>query len=625
MANTYYVATNGSNDNPGTLEQPFASINDATNKVQPGDKVYVRGGTYNLNREVWIGNSGTADQRIVFESYPGETAILDGSNLGAFYIVGIVGQYIDFKGFEVRNSQGFGISVWKGKHIQILDNVVHGSFQGAIRAGSDDDMTATRDIVISGNTVYNNGLVNKARNTAGPAIVASHVASNVTMTNNYIYENYAEGIDFIVTDGGLASGNVLHDNYGANLYLDNASNIKVEKNFIYTTNNTNHYRDGHPATGIQAANEPYGISNPLNNIEISNNIVAGGQWGFYYGTYGNGGGMKNFTIVNNTFYGATESLIEILDDPGHSKNVISKNIFYQTGDELPSDITAKPTELGFSNNLWYPGGDSLGAAGGLGDIIGVDPLFVNAGGSLPSDYALKAGSPALAAGIGSLPFNLDGGATPVGGGTNPPIPIDTGVPTPPEPVNQDIVLQVSTAAGDIVELLDLRGLNINGNGQAVKVVFSEVTSEAKFNNSVGFYVVQNEQGTVIDPLSGQAINPGDSGYAEAALRQRVPGLDIHRNTQSLLTPINGGVLLAPYIIADGTVDQFLAENPGNLPNSGNRPGKGLYAYFAYQGANPDKVDHVRLLGNNQFGFEDRWSGGDNDFNDMVFNLNAQLA
>jgi len=480
-------------------------------------------------------------------------------------------------------------------------------------------MRSTQDIVISGNTVYNNGLVNQARNTAGPAIVASAVASNVTITNNHIYNNYAEGIDFIATDIGLASGNVLHDNYGANLYLDNASNIKVEKNFIYTTNNTNHYRDGHPATGIQAANEPYGISNPLNNIEISNNIVAGGQWGFYYGTYGNGGGMKNFTIVNNTFYGATESLIEILDDPGHSKNVISKNIFYKTGDELLSDITAKPTELGFSNNLWYPGGDSLGAAGGLGDIIGADPRFVKAGGLLPSDYALKAGSPALAAGIGSLPFNLNGGTTPVGGGTNPPIPIDTGVPTPPKPENKDIVLQVNTAAGDTVELLDLRGLNINGNGQAVKVVFSEVTSEAMFDNSVGFYIVQNEQGTVIDPLSGQAINPGDSGYAEAALRQRVPGLDLHRNTQSLLTPMNGGVLLAPYIIGDGTVDQFLAENPGNLP------GEGLHAYFAYQGANPDKADHVRMLGNNQFGFEDRWDGGDKDFNDMIFNLNAQLA
>lgn len=621
MANTYYVATNGSNDNPGTLEQPFGSLAYAAAKLKPGDTLSVRGGTYYLDETLLLANSGTLDQRVVVESYPGEIAILDGNNLTANNdTINIVGKYIDFKGFEVRNSPRFGIGVWRSKHIRILDNVVHGSYDGAIRAASVDDLTSTEDIVISGNTVYNNGLV-KAQNPNSnwPAIVASQGASNVTIINNYVYNNYGEGIDFVLTNGGLASGNVLHDNYSVNLYLDNASNIKLENNFIYTTNNTTFYRDGQPASGIHAANEPYGISNPLNNIEILNNIVVGSRWGFYNGTYGNGGGMKNFTIVNNTFYGGTSSLLWIEEDPGHSNNVISKNIFYQTNDKPLTIIPSNLAQFAFSNNLWYSG--TAGSAEVSGDI-NADPLFVNAGGLLPNDYALRAGSPALAAGIGSLRFNLDDGTTPVGGGSNEPLPIDTGVPTAPEPVNKDIVLQVNTAAGDTVELFNLRGFNINGNGQddsAVKVVFSEVTSEATFDNSVGFYVVQNEQGTVIDPLSGQAINPGDPGYAEAALRQRVFGLDLHRNTDSLVTQLNGDVLLAPYIIADGTVEEFLAENPGN------QPGEGLYAYFAYQGANPDKADHVRLLGNNQFGFEDLWDGGDNDFNDIVFKVNAELA
>ncbi|HEY9599504.1 MAG TPA: DUF4114 domain-containing protein [Cyanophyceae cyanobacterium] len=44
------------------------------------------------------------------------------------------------------------------------------------------------------------------------------------------------------------------------------------------------------------------------------------------------------------------------------------------------------------------------------------------------------------------------------------------------------------------------------------------------------------------------------------------------------------------------------------------------AYFAYLGANPDGVDHIRLLGDNTFGFEDLYGGGDQDFNDMVFRL-----
>ena len=40
-------------------------------------------------------------------------------------------------------------------------------------------------------------------------------------------------------------------------------------------------------------------------------------------------------------------------------------------------------------------------------------------------------------------------------------------------------------------------------------------------------------------------------------------------------------------------------------------------YFNYVGANPDKVDHVRLLGNNTFGFEDLFGGGDRDYNDII--------
>jgi len=44
------------------------------------------------------------------------------------------------------------------------------------------------------------------------------------------------------------------------------------------------------------------------------------------------------------------------------------------------------------------------------------------------------------------------------------------------------------------------------------------------------------------------------------------------------------------------------------------------AYFAYQGINQDAVDHVRVLGNNTFGFEDLFGGGDNDFNDLVFQV-----
>jgi hypothetical protein len=35
------------------------------------------------------------------------------------------------------------------------------------------------------------------------------------------------------------------------------------------------------------------------------------------------------------------------------------------------------------------------------------------------------------------------------------------------------------------------------------------------------------------------------------------------------------------------------------------------------------MDHIRLLGNNTFGFEDLAGGGDNDFNDVI--IQAKLT
>ena len=139
----------------------------------------------------------------------------------------------------------------------------------------------------------------------------------------------------------------------------------------------------------------------------------------------------------------------------------------------------------------------------------------------------------------------------------------------------------------------------------------EVLSEAAYNNSVGFYIVENEQGVVTDPVTGQSFSPGELGYAQAALQQRI-NLDINNNTGNLATQLEGGAILAPYIIANSTVEEFLAQNPNN------QQGQDPLAYFAYLGANPDRVDHIRLLGDNSFGFEDKADSSDRDYNDLVF-------
>ena len=160
------------------------------------------------------------------------------------------------------------------------------------------------------------------------------------------------------------------------------------------------------------------------------------------------------------------------------------------------------------------------------------------------------------------------------------------------------------------ELIDLRQFTSSISANII------ISSEAAFHNFVGFYIINDAQGTVIDPLTGIAITPGQAGYAQAAVRQSLFSCD--RNGTSPLS-FNGGVLLAPYIIANGTPQQLLSQNPNNQSD------QGILAYFPFLSANPDGIDHIRLLGDNTFSFEDWFGGGDKDFNDMVVQVNITTS
>ncbi len=78
LIKTYYVASTGSDQNPGTLTKPFCTIQKAANEMKPGDTCLVRGGVY---RE-WIKplHGGTSEnRRITYMAYPGETPVIKGS------------------------------------------------------------------------------------------------------------------------------------------------------------------------------------------------------------------------------------------------------------------------------------------------------------------------------------------------------------------------------------------------------------------------------------------------------------------------------------------------------------------------------------------------------------------
>ena len=139
----------------------------------------------------------------------------------------------------------------------------------------------------------------------------------------------------------------------------------------------------------------------------------------------------------------------------------------------------------------------------------------------------------------------------------------------------------------------------------------QVHREADQDNLIGFYQITDISGGIdIDGDGVADINPGDAGYKEAALTNRITGLDLLQTENQQTTSFNGSFdgdsILAPFIIVDGTLDEAL-DNTAET-------------YFSFLGANSDGVDHIRLLGDNIFGFEDLVSGGDFDFNDVIVEI-----
>ena len=126
--------------------------------------------------------------------------------------------------------------------------------------------------------------------------------------------------------------------------------------------------------------------------------------------------------------------------------------------------------------------------------------------------------------------------------------------------------------------------------------------EAEHQSYSGFYRVQDAAGTVKDPVTGQLIVPGESGYKKAALSSEniinnLSNIALNEDgASSYSIDINGGLMMAPFAVV-------------------TEPGQ-ENTFFSYAAANSDGISHFKQLSTNSFGMEDTQGGGDMDFNDL---------
>jgi hypothetical protein len=186
LAAERFVATNGNNvGNTGTnIDLPLATINQAITLSQPGDTIWVRGGTYNLASRIQVNNkSGTADLPYQLFAYPGEAPILD-------FRTQALGQ----RGIELNSDY------W---HLKGL-TVQYAGDNGVFISGSNNtlEQLTTRQNNDSGVQI----------STSGGRTPSNNLVLNVDSYANYDYQgdNRGENADgFAVKFRGLGPGNIL--------------------------------------------------------------------------------------------------------------------------------------------------------------------------------------------------------------------------------------------------------------------------------------------------------------------------------------------------------------------------------------------------------------------------------
>jgi hypothetical protein len=402
---SYYVATDGSDDNPGTETRPFRTLGKGVSVLSPGDVLYIRGGTY--KEEVTISTRGTPDQPVLVSAYPGEHPVIDGAGVSSGeYLVHLRGSYITVQGLEIKNAAIRGVGVSGDNNTARSLNVHHSYKSGILLTG--------RNGLVEKCTVWQNSQRHHVDGRTSGCLSASGSTGGV-IRDNVVFNNWGEAVSTLKAYGTIIEDNVVYDNFAINIYVDNTPQTVVRDNFVHHSGDP----EWDSAPGISICDESYSSGRAASDgLEVYNNLVYGGNGCFYVQTGSCWTGLRNALIANNTFVNAGRQATVIIGSRDHTGSRVVNNIVVQE-DSLPVAIAPGDPEISFSHNLWSKKPPS--EARGSGDVIAL-PRFAgspdNAIPLRPYVFRLTAGSPAIDAGLrlDAVRSDFEGRARPVGSG-----------------------------------------------------------------------------------------------------------------------------------------------------------------------------------------------------------------
>lgn len=465
---TYYVATGGNDAWPGTLGQPWKTIQKAANTLDPGDTVLVRGGVYGGPVTVNVSGSASAGY-VTLANYPGETPVVDALGItpppgetGLFLVAGR--HHLVIRGFELRNYKTADVTripagvfvAGTSHHIEIRGNNVHhientggtvsdsgNAFGIAVYGTQPQPIT---DLIVDGNEVHHCKLG------SSESVTVNGNVTTFQVTHNRVHDNNNIGIDFIGFEGtcsdptqdqardGVCRDNVVWNisSYGnqaygneysaAGIYCDGATRVTIERNVVYQCDFGFELASEHPGKATshitlrdnfaywnRAAGVSLGGYNDTSTGNCENCVVRNNTF-FRNDSLRQGCGEMQFqyrclnnSVLQNIFVANAQNLMLSNPGTGNVGNVFNWNLYY-----CPSGTNAGQWEWSGTTRTGFAAWKSAG--GQDANSIFADPKFVNPTAPdlhlTPASPAVDAADPSAVPAPGEL--DVDGGARKVG-------------------------------------------------------------------------------------------------------------------------------------------------------------------------------------------------------------------
>lgn len=436
QAATFFVSPSGSNGNPGSLAQPFQTINRGIQALSGGDTLYIRAGTY--NEPIGFPNAwppsglGSWSTATVIAGYPGDARpilrngqanvnLSPGGLGGAAFRSWIILDHLDIDGIN-----------------QTMGDCCPGTGSG----GEDNVVFGYNDHMRLSNSIIRN---------AGATNINGKGAFNEIVNNDIMNARAQYGL-YIGMHESILDGNRIHNNNSYGLHFFDSGQSSVNNNKV--RNNIFYGNGFNPAGIIHGGQDNSIVLSNGTNYQFYNNLIYDNANGLTISyTFGD-----NHKVYNNTFYN-NWSGITISCDAGSSatgcnggeiehirNNIVMNNRDYNMRDERNS-----PSHIQYGTNICERSGAMCTTVGtvpfesvGLRNFHLTGPtgnIAINAGVTLSevaTDLDAVARPQGAAYDIGAYEYVMGGGLPPSGNpiylsaGGHSDVPTDAGDCTVPE-------------------------------------------------------------------------------------------------------------------------------------------------------------------------------------------------